>query len=273
MLKLSCFADEISPDLQVQLRVMARLGLKYMDFRSEGDLSVLEIAPDRLREIKKTLDGAGVKAACIGSAVGKVPFAEGLAPAMRQLEKAVFAAHTFETEFVRVFTFFQTGDSPDDQIPEAAERMRALAEFAENEGVILVSENESDVLTDTSLRCERLLELVSHSNLRAAFDPSNFRGAGERPFDESFLRVRPYIAYVHIKDSKNGTNEKVLPGAGDAQIRQLLGAFDRLGDLFLALEPHLAVAGRFRGFSGEEAFCSAHAALTGLLDEIGIAYE
>lgn len=273
MLKLSCFADEISPDLQVQLRVMGRLGLKYMDFRSEGNLSVLEIAPGQLREIKKALDGAGIKAACIGSAVGKVPFTEGLALAMRQLEKAVSAAHSFETEYVRVFTFFQTGDSPDDQIPEAAERMRVMAEFAAQEGVILVSENENDVLTDTSPRCRRLLDLADHPNLRAAFDPSNFRGVGERPFDESFLRMRPYIAYVHIKDSKNGTNEKVLPGAGNAQIRQLLGAFDRLGNLFLALEPHLAVAGRFRGFSGEEAFCEAHAALTGLLNEIGIAYE
>ena len=38
------------------------------------------------------------------------------------------------------------------------------------------------------------------------------------------------------------------------------------------ISPHLAVAGRFRGFSGEEAFCTAHAALTGLLDETGIAY-
>jgi len=273
MLKLSCFADEISPDLKIQLRVMARLNLKYMDFRSEGNLSVLEIAPERLREIKRMLDGSGVKAACIGSAVGKVPFNEGLAPAMRQLEKAVSAAHTFETEFVRVFTFFQTGDCPDEQIPEAAERMRVMAEFAAKEGVVLVSENENDVLTDTSLRCSRLLKLADHPNLRAAFDPSNFRGVGEKPYDESFPRMRPYIAYAHIKDSKNGTNEKVLPGAGDAQIRQLLGAFDRLGDLFLALEPHLTVAGRFRGFSGDEPFCSAHAALTGLLDEIGIVYE
>lgn len=117
------------------------------------------------------------------------------------------------------------------------------------------------------------MELADHPNLRAAFDPSNFRGVGEKPFDESLPRMLPYIAYTHIKDSKNGTNEKVVPGAGHAQIPELLKAFDRIGDLFLALEPHLSVTGKFRGFSGEEAFRAAHAALTGLLCKLGIAYE
>jgi len=273
MLKLSCFADEISPELGVQLKVMSRLGLKYMDFRSESDVSVLELSAARLKEIRSNLDDAGVRVACVGSAVGKIPFSDGLAPAMRQLEKAVEAAHAFETHFVRVFSFFQTEDDPDVQIPRAAERLRQMAEFAAGEEIVLVSENECDVLTDTSPRCAKLLRLADHPNLRAAFDPSNFRGVGERPFDESFPRLKPHIAYVHIKDSKNGTDEKVVAGQGDAQIAELLEAFSQMGGLFLSLEPHLVSAGRYRGFSGKGPFSCAYDALTGLLTRLGIAYE
>jgi hypothetical protein len=41
---------------------------------------------------------------------------------------------------------------------------------------------------------------------------------------------------------------------------------------FVSLEPHLAMAGRYGGFSGPEAFRRAAQALKGILDDLAIAY-
>lgn len=272
-MKLSCFADEISPDIEIQLRVMHRLGLRYMDFRSVDDVSVLELPEERLNALRRRLDSDGVRVACIGSAVGKIPFSDGLQPALAQLDKAICAAKIFGTRFVRVFSFFCDPLEADANLAEAADRMLAMAERAAKEDIVLVSENECDVLTDTSQRCQTLMRRTDHPNLRAVFDPSNFRGVGERPYDESLPRMLPYIACLHIKDSRNGTDEKVVAGEGDAQIPEVLGALADRKDLTLTLEPHLTVVGRFRGFSGEEAFGRAHRALTDMLKRLRIDYD
>ena len=77
---------------------------------------------------------------------------------------------------------------------------------------------------------------------------------------------------MHIKDSRRSDGVIVPAGEGDGQLSQVLSAFAEK-DMFLTLEPHLAVAGRMRGFTGAELFGRAHAALTGLLDRAGIAYN
>ena len=61
-------------------------------------------------------------------------------------------------------------------------------------------------------------------------------------------------------------------GEGDGQLPAVLSAFAEK-DMFLTLEPHLAVAGQMRGFTGPQLFERAHAALTGLLDAAGLTYH
>ena len=113
---------------------------------------------------------------------------------------------------------------------------------------------------------------MNHPALRAVFDASNFVAAGEAPFDESLPRVKDYVDYMHIKDSRHADGVIVPAGEGDGQYFSILPVFTDK-DMFLTLEPHLAEAGRMRGFTGAELFARAHAALTGLLRSANIAYN
>jgi sugar phosphate isomerase/epimerase len=67
----------------------------------------------------------------------------------------------------------------------------------------------------------------------------------------------------------------VVPaGRGDGEVRETLRALRADGFTgFFSLEPHLAAAGPFGGFSGPELFGVAHAAFTDLLVEEGIEYR
>ena len=59
---------------------------------------------------------------------------------------------------------------------------------------------------------------------------------------------------------------------GDGEVREILADLKRRGfDGFLSLEPHLAQAGTFSGFTGPDLFGVATKALRDLLDEIGAA--
>ena len=55
MWTLSGFADEISPDLTEQCEVASGLGLKYIEVRSAWDVNILDLSPDQLATLKKTV--------------------------------------------------------------------------------------------------------------------------------------------------------------------------------------------------------------------------
>jgi hypothetical protein len=106
------------------------------------------------------------------------------------------------------------------------------------------------------------------------FDPANFVQGGVRPFTEAYALLRPYLVYPQVKDALAATGEVVPAGQGDGELRRTLAALREDGFAgFMSLEPHLAEAGRFGGFSGPEGFRRAAAALKFLLNEASISWQ
>ena len=272
MYTLSCFADEIAPALGDQLDVMERLGVRYLSLRSVDNINVMDLTDARLREIRSALADRGMGVSSIGSPVGKTPIAEDAAACLDQARRAVEIAGIMGCPRVRVFSFYMEKDELDARRGEVMERLRRMADIAAEAGVTLMHENEAGIYGESSARCRDILRSVNHPALRAVFDPSNFVAAGEAPFDESLPRLLDDIAYMHIKDSRHADGVIVPAGEGDGQLKSILPVFaDR--DMFLTLEPHLAAAGRMRGFTGPALFEKAHAALTGLLRDAGIPFN
>ena len=66
----------------------------------------------------------------------------------------------------------------------------------------------------------------------------------------------------------------VPAGQGDGEVRETLAALAASGfSGYASLEPHLAEAGRYGGFSGAQEFRRAAAALKGLLGELSIPWQ
>ena len=272
MFTLSCFADEISPRLNEQLAVMEKLNVRYLSLRSVDNVNVLDLTDARLKEIRAALEARGMGVSSIGSPIGKSPITDDPGGCLEQTRRAVDIANRLGCARVRVFSFYVKKDELDQYRGEVLKRLARMAEIAADAGVTLVHENEAGIYGEQSARCEDILKSVNHPALKAVFDASNFVAAGERPYDESLPRVNEFVDYLHVKDSRHADGVIVPAGEGDGQWRTLLPAFaDR--DLFVTLEPHLAIAGRNRGFTGPQLFEKAHAALTGLLKAAHIAYQ
>ena len=272
MFTLSCFADEISPHLNEQLDVMERLNVRYLSLRSVENVNVLDLSDAQIRDIAAELRARGMGVSSVGSPIGKIPVREDISRCLEQTARAVDLALTLGCRRVRVFSFYMGKDELDGSRDAVLERLSKMTRIAEEAGVTLMHENEAGIYGESSDRCGDLLESVGSPYLRAVFDASNFVAAGEKPFDESLPRVLEYVDYLHIKDSRRSDGVIVPAGEGDGQLSAVLKAVsDR--DLFLTLEPHLAAAGRMRGFSGPQLFEKAYAALTGLLRDADLAYN
>lgn len=274
MWTLSGFADEISPDLQTQLDTVTDLGLTHIELRSVWEVNVLDLSAAQRAEVASALQERGLRLSSIGSPIGKIGITDDFAPHLDRMRHAADVALEMRAPFVRIFSFFiPEGDDPAAHRDEVMRRMTALAEVAAEAGVMLVHENEKHIYGDVPQRCLDIVRTVDNDHLRLAWDAANFVQCGVRPFTDGYELLRPFTEYVQIKDALLADGQVVPAGAGDGEVRETIRALAVDGfDGFFSLEPHLAAAGTFGGYSGPDLWRAAHAAFTAILDEEGIPY-
>lgn len=275
MIYLSAFADEISPDLKTQIEVLRSENIHCIDFRSAWNINVLDLSDEQVIQARELLNSNGIQVAAIGSPIGKVPIDTPFEEYMERFERALTVAEMLDTRHIRIFSFYPTSNQPDtiahrEKVLHFLHEMTARASAAQ---VTLLHENEKDIYGDTIARNVDLLQSIDHPNFRAAFDPANYLQCQQVPYPDAYEAIRPWLSYVHVKDvAPDGT--LVVAGEGAARWRELL---QRLRDDgysgYLALEPHLALSGKYQGFSGTDLFRRAAQALQGLLQEIQWEYD
>jgi sugar phosphate isomerase/epimerase len=272
---LSGFADEISADLDTQLAVLTALSIRHLELRSAWSVNVADLDDHQVARIRRALAGAGVAVSAIGSPIGKIDVDAPLAPELDRLRRIADIAGALGTSLVRVFSFFlPPGRPPEEFRGPVLDRMAALAGIAEERGLVLAHENEKEIYGDVPQRCAELITAVASPALRATFDAANFVQCGVAPHTEAYPLIAPYLVYLQVKDALAATGEVVPAGQGDGQVRQTLAALAETGFAgFVSLEPHLAVAGRFGGYSGPGDFTRAANALKTLLAEAGIPWR
>jgi sugar phosphate isomerase/epimerase len=242
---ISGFADEIDPQLDVQLKVVKDLGMEYICFRAADGKGVAEYTLDEVKEsILPRLNAAGVKVSSLGSPIGKIDIDDDAAyeKQLAQLDTLCQICNLLDCKYIRMFSFWMLNKNPDEWKDEVLKKLRGFADIAAKYGVILIHENEKDIYGDTAARCAGLLDELASPNFKAAFDFANFVQCGENTA-ECWELLKEHVAYIHIKDAVSGKNENVVCATGDGQIPEILRKAIREDGYegFLTLEPHLVL--------------------------------
>jgi sugar phosphate isomerase/epimerase len=272
MWTLTGFADEISPDLDEQVATLRAENMRWLELRGAWDTNVLDLTDEQVERARQTLAEAGIGVSSIGSPIGKIAITDDFAPHLARFHRAIEVARRFDAPYIRIFSFFiPEGEDPVRWRGEVIDRLGQIVAAAEGQNVTLLHENEKHIYGDVPERCLDILRAIDSPSFRAAWDPANFVQCGVRPFDQGYAALRPYIAYVHVKDAKLDGGDVVPAGEGDGQVRETVRALRDSGfDGFFSMEPHLAIAGPFSGFSGPELFRLAVQRFTAILGEEGI---
>ena len=274
MLKLAAFADEISPDLDEQIRVCKANDVTHFELRGVAGKNVLDFDNALRNEIKSKLTANGMGVISIGSPIGKVAIDKPWSEHFDRFKMAVELAEFFQSPFIRVFSYYPAGGEGkgplDPHRDEVLDRFRQKVDYIQNRPVTLVHENEKGIFGDIGRRCEDLMRSINSPKLRSAFDFANFVQCGDDPL-ANWPLLKPYTAHIHIKDAIKGSGKVVPAGEGDGQIEPILADAYASGYRgFLSLEPHLKVAGHSHGETGPELFKTAADALKALCRRNGI---
>ncbi len=314
-LSITGFADEApaSRTIEDQALVASALGMRWITLRfaaaGRGVRNVCRMSGAEIRRIRRVLDDAGLSVSSIGSPVGKVALRRGggggryVSPGLylrTEVEAAVRRAHAFECRLIRGFSFYPPRDvSPDACLEEAVERIGAIVERFESEGVVLGLEVEANLVGRTGRLIAEICGRIDSNHLCAVFDGGNLAALGmrEKQVFEEYRAMRPWLGWIHVKDyrpppgmrfRRNRWIEEgslrgfVVPGEGEGayarvfeDLRRNRGTIlRRLGKagisrIFVDLEPHLRSGGQFGGSSGPDGFGAAMRALVRMLERTG----
>jgi sugar phosphate isomerase/epimerase len=278
-IKISGFADEIDTDLSKQIQVLKKLTIHHVEMRGVNGKGLVEYSVSEAKEIKKQLTDSGIQLSSVGSPIGKIKITDDFTSHMELYKHTVEIAHEMETPYIRMFSFFMPeNESYDPYRGKVMDQMGQFVDYAKTSNIILLHENEKDIYGDMADRCQELMKEFYGEHFKAVFDFANFVQCKQDTI-AAYEMLKPYIAYIHIKDALWSDGSVVPAGYGDGNVEKILAMLKDSGyQGFLSLEPHLA---DFAGFSaleqstvekkklsGEEAFTIACEALRKILERL-----
>ena len=279
--KISGFSDEIAKPIDEQFEVLNKLNIKYFEVRGVDGKNISTLSDEEVLTLKSKMEQYGIEVSSIGSPIGKIKIEEEFAPHFEVFKHVVNIAKTLGTKYIRMFSFYHTGGDEwtAEEREEVFARLRQMIEYAKEQDVILLHENEKGIYGDTADRCIDVMKEFGCENFRAVFDPANFVQCGQDT-KYAFDNLKEYVEYMHIKDARFVDGRVVPSGMGDGNVAYVLKALFETGyNGFLSLEPHL---GSFEGLAelelddkmeglpngGEGTFTIAYRALCDILEEI-----
>ena len=147
---ISGFADEIAPQLSNQINVIRKLGISHIEMRGVDGLSLVLHPFDDVWKIKSVLDQNRIRLSAVGSPIGKIQITDPFEPHFELFKRTIAIAKILNTRLIRMFSFFiPENENAEKYQDEVFKRMDAFVNYAADQDVILLHENEKDIYGDS----------------------------------------------------------------------------------------------------------------------------
>jgi sugar phosphate isomerase/epimerase len=227
--RIAVINDEISPDFDHACYVVAKeFGLSWVELRSMWGKNTIDLDETQITEARKILAKYNLQVTDIASPLFKTdwpgaprsPYGSkgdmhgAVEVAFKHqdevLERSITLAKQFNTGKVRCFDFWRL----DDVTPHRAAidgKLRAAAETAGKEGILLVLENEFECNTATGREAARTLNAVQSPHLALNWDPGNAVMRGELDAFPTAWDTLPKdrIHHCHVKNAVKNAEGKI----------------------------------------------------------------
>ena len=278
--KITGFADEIAQELDTQIESLQKLGIRYVEMRGVDGNNLIYHSDEKVKEIKKKLDDAGIALSALGTPLGKIGIEDPFEKHFEEFKRAVEVAHMMDAVNLRMFSFYIPEGENAKWKTAVWERMGQFVDYASANDAVVLHENEKGIYGEKAPECLELMKDFAGDHFKAIFDFANFVQAQQDTL-EAYEMLKDYIAYIHVKDARLENGVVVPSGYGDGNVQEILKKLFAKGfDGFLSLEPHLfdfkgfenlergrkaALAQSGQALSGFEAFETAYRALLEIL--------
>ena len=248
---LSAFADEAGSTLEDQIAALKRNDITYIEPRNINGKPILKLTNEELAEIKAQLDANGIKVNSLGSPIGKYPINEPFEIHLNDFMRAIEVCKLLGTDKMRMFSFFVEQSELEKYRDEVIYRLTEMTKIANEHGILLCHENESDIYGQNPAEMRDLM--LNVPDLYGIFDPANYRMNNCDVID-GINATLINLAYLHIKDAIYESQIIVSAGDGEGKIAEVIDMVNEHTDkpIYLTLEPHLFLFDAYKAIDKHE---------------------
>ncbi|MBE0660470.1 MAG: sugar phosphate isomerase/epimerase [Bryobacteraceae bacterium] len=211
--RISVLTDEVAKSPEEAIEFCRHYALKWVELRGVPGQrrSYFTLQGPELAAAVKSFKDAGLKVSFLNTGMLKFDL-PGTVPARRRIEteeqkaartaaaqalfdrrmetlrQAITAAHAFDVDIVRVFTFSRVAE-PEAVMQRIAEILGELVEAAGKEGVKLLVENEASCNVGTSAELVSICGLVKSRHFGINWDPVNELPLKAVPYPDGFKKL------------------------------------------------------------------------------------
>ena len=264
MLYFTGFADEVSGDIDVQIKATQELDWNFIEARNIEGENLTDISDKKFEEVYRKLTESGVNISCFGSKVanwGKSPYKEeDYEQSIEELKRAIPRMKKLGTKMIRGMSFFiPKNEHPNNPELEKSiiKKLKVLVNMCEQEDIIYLHENCMNYFSQSYEHMERLIKSMDSPYFKVVFDTGNpvftDNRIGDPPYKkqntwEVYQILKHKIHYIHIKDGifiKDTENyfpevDYTFPGEGNGQVKKVLK--DLIANGYkggISIEPHM----------------------------------
>ncbi|MGB1842764.1 MAG: sugar phosphate isomerase/epimerase family protein [Thalassobaculaceae bacterium] len=247
---LTGFADEVSSNIEDQIRVTKELGWNAIEARSIGESNIHDISDADFENVCKVLLDNGIHINCFGSTIANwsKKISDPFEISLQEVERTISRMHRLNVKLVRIMSYARCPGS-EQYAEERFRRLKVICDKFLDAGITPLHEN---CMNYGGMSWMHTLELINNiSGLRLVFDTGNpviskdYSKTEDRKQDslEFFKKIHEHVEHIHIKDAfLDGDKECfVFPGEGDAKIVDILKELKHMNyNGGISIEPHMA---------------------------------
>jgi sugar phosphate isomerase/epimerase len=214
---IAAITDEFSPDIEIAVRSMQKLGMKGAELRMVFGKNIIDLSDEELDRAIAIVRGAGLEIISIASPLLKCVLPDAPEVDSRYQQDIFASKHTFEDQprltsrafqiaqrtgarIIRVFSYWRTV-RPAECFDRVVIALRGLADQAAAQNRIIGIENEHACNIGTGAEAAEVLAALDHPNLKLVWDPANAVVGGERAIPDGYGKLPvSRIQHVHAKD-------------------------------------------------------------------------
>mgnify|MGYP001201836781 FL=1 len=247
---LTGFADEVSSNIEDQIRVTKELGWNAIEARSIGDLNIHDISDADFENVCKVLIDNEILINCFGSTIANwsKKISDPFEISLQEVERTISRMQCLNVKLVRIMSYARCPGS-EQYAEERFRRLKVICNKFLDAGIKPLHEN---CMNYGGMSWMHTLELIKNiPGLRLVFDTGNpviskdYSKTEDRKQDslEFFKKIHEHVEHIHIKDAFLDKDKEcfVFPGEGDAKILDILKELKHMNYKGgISIEPHMA---------------------------------
>src|ERR1035438_3962632 len=189
---VAAITDEFSPDIETAVLSMAALGMTGAELRMVFGKNIVDLSDAELARAIEIVRAAGLEIVSIASPLLKCVLPDSPEVDARFQQDMFAAVHTFADQprlTARALEIAGLSAAPEACSPPIVEALRARADQAARQNLIIGLENEHACNIATGAETARLLAALDHPNLKVVWDPANAVVSGEKAFPEGYGKL------------------------------------------------------------------------------------